>query len=101
TPRGVMLLIAGGPGQGSAKSFDLGSTSNAQLFRAVFPDYTLVAVDDRGTGASGLINCPAIQKNVPTSVEQAAQLARDCADQIGPTRQFYATRDHANDLESV
>jgi pimeloyl-ACP methyl ester carboxylesterase len=101
TPRGVMFLVAGGPGQGSAKSFDLGARSNAQLFQAVFPDYTLVAVDNRGTGASGLINCPGIQKIVPTSVEQAARLARDCADQIGPTRQFYATRDHADDLESV
>jgi pimeloyl-ACP methyl ester carboxylesterase len=101
TPRGVMFLIAGGPGQGSAKSFDLGSTSNAQLFQAVFPGYTLVAFDNRGTGASGLIDCPGVQKTVPTSVEEAARLARDCADQIGPARQFYATRDHANDIESV
>ena len=101
TPRGVMFLIAGGPGQGSAKSFDLGSTSNARQLQATFPSYTLVAFDNRGTGASGLINCPAIQKTVPTTAEEAARLARDCADQIGPTRQFYATRDHAADIESV
>ena len=101
TPRGVMFLVAGGPGQGSAKSFDLRSASNAQQFQAVFPNYTLVAFDNRGTGASGLINCPAIQKTVPTSVDQAARLARDCADRIGPTRQFYATSDHAADIESV
>jgi pimeloyl-ACP methyl ester carboxylesterase len=100
-PRGVMFLVAGGPGQGSAKSFDLGSVSSAQLFQEVFPGYTLVAFDNRGTGASGLINCPGVQKTVPTSVEQAARLARDCADQIGPARQFYATRDHADDIESV
>jgi pimeloyl-ACP methyl ester carboxylesterase len=101
TPRGVMFLVAGGPGQGSAKSFGLDSASSARLFQSVFPDYTLVAFDNRGTGASGLINCPGVQKIVPTSVEQAARLARDCADQIGPTRQFYATRDHADDIESV
>jgi pimeloyl-ACP methyl ester carboxylesterase len=101
SPRGVMFLVAGGPGQGSAKSFDLGSASVAQQFQAIFPDYTLVAFDNRGTGASGLINCPAIQRTVPTSVAQAARLARDCADRIGPTRQFYATRDHAADIESV
>lgn len=100
-PRGVMFLIAGGPGQGSAKSFDLGSPSNASEFRTIFPDYTLVAFDNRGTGASGLINCPSIQKTVPSSAEEAARLARDCADQIGPARQFYATRDHAADIESV
>jgi pimeloyl-ACP methyl ester carboxylesterase len=100
-PRGVMFLIAGGPGQGSAKSFDLGSVSKAQQFRAFFPGYTLVAFDNRGTGASGLINCPPIQKTVPATVAEAARLARNCADQIGPTRQFYATRDHAADIESV
>ena len=27
--------------------------------------------------------------------------ARDCADQIGPARVFYATRDHAEDIEAV
>jgi pimeloyl-ACP methyl ester carboxylesterase len=101
TPRGVMFLIAGGPGQGSAEAFDLRALASAQQFQAVFPNYTLVAFDNRGTGSSGLINCPAIQKTVPTSVSQAAQLALDCANTIGPTRQFYATRDHAADIESV
>jgi pimeloyl-ACP methyl ester carboxylesterase len=101
TPRGVMFLLAGGPGQGSAASFDLGSPTNARQFQADFPNYTLVAFDNRGTGASGLINCPGVQKTIPTTVEQAAHLALDCADQIGPTRQFYATRDHAADIESV
>ena len=101
TPRGVMFLIAGGPGQGSASSFDLGSASGARQFETIFPNYTLVAFDNRGTGASGLINCPAIQRTIPTSVEQEARLARDCAQQIGPGRQFYATRDHAADIESV
>ena len=67
TPRGVMFLLAGGPGQGSAKSFDLGSASFAQQFQAIFPDYTLVAFDNRGTGASGLINCPAIQRTSTAS----------------------------------
>jgi pimeloyl-ACP methyl ester carboxylesterase len=101
TPRGVMFLIAGGPGQGSAKSFDLGSVSSAQLLQQVFPNETLVAFDNRGTGASGLIDCPTLQKTVPETVDEAARLTRDCADQIGPTRQFYATRDHAADIEAV
>jgi pimeloyl-ACP methyl ester carboxylesterase len=99
--RGVIFLIAGGPGQGSASSFDLGNSDEAQFFQFLFPSYTLVAYDDRGTGKSGLINCPGLQKTITTSVEEEAKLAQDCAQQIGPTRQFYATRDHAADMESV
>ncbi len=99
--RGVIFLIAGGPGQGSASSFDLGNSDEAQFFQFLFPSYTLVAYDDRGTGKSGLIDCPGLQKTVTTSVEEEAKLAQDCAQQIGPTRQFYSTRDHADDMESV
>src|SRR5438128_757840 len=55
TVRGVMFLIAGGPGQGSAKAYDLGSKDNSDFMRAMLPGYTLVAFDNRGTGSSGLI----------------------------------------------
>lgn len=100
-PRGVMFLLAGGPGQGSATVFGLGTKSEADFFRFLFPSYTLVAFDNRGTGDSGLIDCGNLQLTVATSAEQGAALARDCADQIGPTRRFYTTRDHADDIEAV
>ena len=99
--RGVMFLIAGGPGQGSAGAFDLAAASNVQLMQFMFPGYTLVAFDNRGTGKSALIDCPALQKSSIATVEQDAALARECADIIGPKRQFFATRDHAEDIESV
>ena len=99
TPAGAMFLIAGGPGQGSAHVFDLGSPSAAALYRAVFPHYTLVAYDDRGTGASGLLDCPALQE-ATTSLNEAP-LAAACADSIGSQRSFYGTRDHAEDLDAV
>jgi len=51
---GAVFLLAGGPGQGSAHTFDLGDPQSASLFRFLFPGYTLVAYDDRGTGNSGL-----------------------------------------------
>ena len=97
--KGVMFLIAGGPGQGSARSFDLGSPNSAALFRFVFPGYTLVAYDDRGTGASGLLRCPSLEGTYPVDSEAAA--AANCAEAIGPTRDFYGTLDHAADLEAV
>jgi pimeloyl-ACP methyl ester carboxylesterase len=99
--RGVMFLIAGGPGQGSAQAFDLGSAGNVRELRGMLPGYTLVAFDNRGTGASGLIRCPALQAAGRPSAEEGAALARDCAAIIGPQREFYATRDHAEDVEAV
>jgi pimeloyl-ACP methyl ester carboxylesterase len=100
-PRGTMFLIAGGPGQGSAGSFDLGPGFGRDLMRFLFPGYTLVAFDNRGTGQSGVIRCPGLQSAVNPSVEQDAALARDCAATIGPQRVFYATRDHAEDIDAV
>jgi pimeloyl-ACP methyl ester carboxylesterase len=100
-PRGVMFLIAGGPGQGSASAFDLSSKNSVQSMQYMFPGYTLVAFDNRGTGKSALLNCPALQTTTIATVEQYASLARDCAAIIGPQREFYATRDHAEDLEAV
>src|SRR5919198_1360604 len=62
TPRGTIFLIAGGPGQGSARSYALGDPGAVNLYHFLFPGYTLVAYDDRGTGDSGLLNCPELQK---------------------------------------
>jgi pimeloyl-ACP methyl ester carboxylesterase len=98
-PKGVMFLIAGGPGQGSARSFDLSTPDNADYFRFLFPGYTLVAYDDRGTGASGLLRCPSLEAASTTAQEQAAVAA--CADSLGPARDFYGTIDHAEDLDAV
>ena len=65
TPRGVLFLIAGGPGQGSAGTFDL--ASNGAQFRDQFPGYTLVAFDPRGTGRSGVLRCPELQADPSAS----------------------------------
>ncbi|TML28468.1 MAG: alpha/beta hydrolase [Actinobacteria bacterium] len=101
TARGVMFLIAGGPGQGSAGSFDLGPGFNRELMQFMFPGYTLVAFDNRGTGQSGLIDCPALQRATSGTAEQFAGLAAACATIIGPQRVFYSTRDHADDMDAV
>ncbi len=99
TERGVMMLVAGGPGQGSATVFDIGAKDSALLFRALFPGYRIVAFDNRGTGKSGLIDCPALQS--ATGFVGQDTLALGCANVIGPTRDFYSTRDHADDTEAV
>src|SRR5215212_1875962 len=69
--------------------------------RTIFPNYRLVAFDNRGTGKSGVIDCPALQRSTGLEIERERVLVRECADLIGPTREFYATRDHAEDIEAV
>jgi pimeloyl-ACP methyl ester carboxylesterase len=99
TPKGAVFLIAGGPGQGSAHVFGLGNEQAVSIFRFLFPGYTLVAYDDRGTGDSGLLDCPAVQTAITADQQRAA--AASCATTIGPTRAFYSTHEHAEDLEAV
>ena len=97
--RGVMMLVAGGPGQGSATVFNLSDKDSADLYHALFPGYRIVAFDNRGTGKSGLLVCSALQQST-TFVGQDA-LAAGCAASIGPNRDFYSTHDHADDTEAV
>lgn len=99
TPRGVMFLIAGGPGQASAGNFDL--ELSGPSFREQFPGYTLVAFDPRGTGRSGVLRCPELQSDPSASTARAQALVATCATEIGPGRGFYSTRDHADDLDAV
>jgi len=99
TPRGAIFLIAGGPGQGSAHVFGLDDELAVSIYRYLFPGYTLVAYDDRGTGDSGLLDCPGVQAALTADQQRAAAAA--CAGTIGPTRAFYSTAEHAEDLDAV
>ena len=94
-----MMLVAGGPGQGSASVFNLSDKNSAELYRVLFPGYRIVAFDNRGTGKSGLLLCSALQSST-TFVGQDT-LAAGCAATIGPNRDFYSTHDHADDTEAV
>ena len=98
-PKGVIFMIAGGPGQGSARAFGLTSPDSADFYRFLFPGYTIVAYDDRGTGASGLLRCPSLESALTSASEQAA--VSSCAASLGATQAFYGTLDHAEDLEAV
>jgi pimeloyl-ACP methyl ester carboxylesterase len=100
-PRGVMFVLAGGPGEASTKAFPL--ADDGPGLQSLFPGYTLVAYDDRGTGASGPLSCPALLDpgREDYDADEFAKLVGACGDSLGPTRAFYATRDHAEDLETV
>jgi pimeloyl-ACP methyl ester carboxylesterase len=92
TPRGVMMLLAGGPGQASALAFDLPDLGS--VWQSMFPRYTLVAFDPRGTGNSGFLGC-----TVGSDISEAQVTA--CGNLIGPSRAFYTTAANADDVEAV
>jgi pimeloyl-ACP methyl ester carboxylesterase len=98
-PRGVLFFVAGGPGQASSGTFQLGAS--AVDWRGQFPGYTLVAFDNRGTGKSGVLRCPELQANPFASGARGQALVAKCATEIGPSRAFYSTRDHADDIDAV
>lgn len=98
-PRGVLFFVAGGPGQASAGTFQLGA--NAVDWRGEFPGYTLVAFDNRGTGQSGVLRCPELQADPFASPAREQALVSKCATEIGPSRAFYSTRDHVDDIDAV
>jgi pimeloyl-ACP methyl ester carboxylesterase len=99
TPRGTLFLIAGGPGQASSRAFDL--ASEGDFFRNQFPGYNLVAFDPRGTGRSGVLRCPEFQNDPSASPARTQALVAKCATEIGASRSFYSTRDHADDIDAI
>ncbi|MDQ3644571.1 MAG: alpha/beta hydrolase [Actinomycetota bacterium] len=92
--RGTVLFIAGGPGQAATPVLPL----LAADFGAVLPNYNLLTFDQRGTGRSGPLRCPAFDS--PRRESQTRAAAR-CGKQLGPARTFYRTSDSVDDVEAV
>lgn len=96
-PKGVLLLLAGGPGQRGAALLP----RFVQWFSPeVRQGYRLVMFDQRGTGSSA-IDCPALQAAVGGSdVRTPPPEAVDaCAASLGQARDFYGTPDTVADIE--
>jgi pimeloyl-ACP methyl ester carboxylesterase len=96
--KGVLLVLAGGPGQ---PAVGFAPRLSRSLARAL-PDYRLVVYDQRGTGA-GALSCPALQTAMGSSdlYPPPAQAVRACAAALGPTRSLYGTDDVVADMESL
>ena len=90
--RPPLIGLTGGPGQAGvvfAETYDiLLGTANRDL----------VVLDQRGTGASGLLRCRGLERSPSAS---AAGPAGACGRSLGTRRPFYTSADSADDLEAL
>lgn len=93
---GTLVALAGGPGQSNVA---FASSYLPTLGPALAHD-RLVVLDQRGTGSSGVLNCPRLQDVHALSPDYTA-LTRECAALLGPRRAFYSTTDSVDDLEAL
>jgi pimeloyl-ACP methyl ester carboxylesterase len=97
-PKGVLVALTGGPGQGGVAFVP---RTRARM-RALLRHYRLVMLDQRGTGA-GALRCRALQRAVGTSdlTVPPPGSVEACARTVGPNRRFYSTADTVADLEAL
>src|ERR1700758_5435576 len=90
----ALVALAGGPGQAALPlaPFVLKALAPALATR------DLIVFDQRGTGSSGPLSCPALEVLFAGTVAQ--QLER-CALQIGPARGAFTTAESVEDIESL
>jgi pimeloyl-ACP methyl ester carboxylesterase len=94
-PRGALFALAGGPGQPATQftSDFIFAFGERRLGRDI------VTFDQRGTGRSGLLRCPEIERVVLLS--RYPDAAERCAQRLGDRRGLYTTSDSVDDMEAV
>lgn len=93
--RGVVFALAGGPGQSATFSFEGDSRAS---FGPAFRRRDLIVFDQRGTGGSGALRCPALQRS---NLYDAGPEAGRCAKRLGARRFHYTSRDSVEDIEAL
>jgi pimeloyl-ACP methyl ester carboxylesterase len=89
----AVLGLAGGPGQSALPLAGYFATAMAPALQG----RDLIVFDQRGTGESSPLSCPALQAPETT----LGTLVEKCAQQIGPTRAGYATSESVADIDAI
>jgi pimeloyl-ACP methyl ester carboxylesterase len=92
---GVIVLLAGGPGQPALPPFEalLAPLAGNPALRG----FELVAFDQRGTGQSQGLECPEVGRlkgGLPAYVGA-------CGTALGPTRAYYSSQESVEDLDAL
>ena len=90
----AVLMLAGGPGQAA---IPFASSVPAQIGVAL-KTRDLLVMDQRGTGKSAPLACPAFET---LSRESAAHTVERCALQIGRPREAFTTAETVQDIEAL
>ena len=87
TRTGTFVILTGGPGQAALPILN----DFAEVIKPLRANYDIVAVDQRGTGGSGAVDC---------ELEKDEDVAA-CAAKLGDRRAFWTTSQTAHDLEKL
>ena len=90
--RVAVVALSGGPGQAATE----GASGAAIGLAPALKERDLLVFDQRGTGRSGPLACPALERKGSTP-----QVVGGCARELGAARGFYRTADSVEDLEAL
>ncbi|HWA31068.1 MAG TPA: alpha/beta hydrolase, partial [Rhizomicrobium sp.] len=90
-PLGTIMAQEGGPGYSTTGSRD----GYVRLFTPLRDRRDIVLIDKRGTGRSGVIDCPALQKG------RGLDAVRACGRQLGKAAWLYTSNIAADDVAAV
>jgi len=101
----LVVLLAGGPGEAATEAWP----ANAGAYAPLRQHHDLLLLDQRGTGGSHALSCPATEKSMQKSEAQAfdpdrvKSLTAQCLAEVEKTAdpRFYTTSDAVADLEAV
>ncbi len=92
----ALFFVPGGPGESGVESF----RAVASAFWHIHQDRDIVLVDQRGTGGSNPLNCPADSSNDQSQAAVQAYL-QSCLKSLNADPRFYTTSIAMDDLEQV
>lgn len=91
----AVVALAGGPGQATLPIGEF----IAQAIAPALHTRDLLLFDQRGTGSSNPLSCPALEEGV--SEAAVPLLFERCAQQIGPARGGFTTAESVEDIEAL
>ena len=92
--RPTLVYLSGGPGGAGIEEM----LAVMPLAPTLAERYRVVGFDQRGTGGSGLLRCPKLERDVRL---RSSAAGADCARRLGAARSHYTTPDSVEDLEAI
>lgn len=97
----ALTLIAGGPGQSAIESFP----AIAFAFRHIMKDRDVILIDQRGTGNSAKLSCPAASETsgleLDTDINHLREQSQLCLQSLDYDPRLFSTSVAVHDLEYV